>query len=299
MAGEYRFSFGPWNIHEGADPFGPTVRNSIAFAEKLKLYKQLGFDGVQFHDDDALPDMNDLNQNQVIATTVAKTKKLLKDEGLTIEFVAPCMWEDVRAASSADTLSDRKGDSFVRTSTRFGVFHEKDFAYSMFDRNLGNASRSILEVRTQYVHHGFTDSRFSANTLRVDRIESSYYSSDCLLDLDPWCFYSIWEKMDSLRFNFYSNKTICTKTTSDQFKRFSKVFRIMRECYIFLKGNSSKRQLKLPPGKRNSSDQSSQQINKATVQVSIKERRKTDPRNKIPYDRDLLLAYREGFAKAA
>ena len=22
----YRFSFGPWNIHEGADPFGPTVR---------------------------------------------------------------------------------------------------------------------------------------------------------------------------------------------------------------------------------------------------------------------------------
>ena len=24
----YRFSFGPWNIHEGADPFGPTVRPS-------------------------------------------------------------------------------------------------------------------------------------------------------------------------------------------------------------------------------------------------------------------------------
>ena len=24
----YRFSFGPWNIHEGADPFGPEVRPS-------------------------------------------------------------------------------------------------------------------------------------------------------------------------------------------------------------------------------------------------------------------------------
>ncbi|NJN97542.1 MAG: xylose isomerase, partial [Anaerolineales bacterium] len=38
MPGTFRFSFGPWNIHEGADPFGPTVRPSIAFAEKLKSY---------------------------------------------------------------------------------------------------------------------------------------------------------------------------------------------------------------------------------------------------------------------
>ncbi|MBN1819055.1 MAG: hypothetical protein JW828_16975, partial [Sedimentisphaerales bacterium] len=67
MAGQFRFSFGPWNIHEGADPFGPTVRDGVAFAAKLKLYKKLGFDGVQFHDDDAVPDMNDLKQDQIIA----------------------------------------------------------------------------------------------------------------------------------------------------------------------------------------------------------------------------------------
>ncbi|MCG2689919.1 hypothetical protein L6252_01405, partial [Candidatus Parcubacteria bacterium] len=29
MAGKFKFSFGPWNIHEGADPFGPAVRRSI------------------------------------------------------------------------------------------------------------------------------------------------------------------------------------------------------------------------------------------------------------------------------
>jgi len=29
MAGKFRFTFGPWNIHEGADPFGPMVRQSI------------------------------------------------------------------------------------------------------------------------------------------------------------------------------------------------------------------------------------------------------------------------------
>jgi len=45
---KYRFSFGPWNIHEGADPFGPTVRQPIAFGKKLKKYRELGFEGVQF-----------------------------------------------------------------------------------------------------------------------------------------------------------------------------------------------------------------------------------------------------------
>ena len=55
---KYRFSFGPWNIHEGADPFGPTVRQPSSFAKKLKKYRELGFEGVQFHDDDAVPDID-------------------------------------------------------------------------------------------------------------------------------------------------------------------------------------------------------------------------------------------------
>ena len=35
---KYRFSFGPWNIHEGAHPFGPAVQDSFSFDEKLKLF---------------------------------------------------------------------------------------------------------------------------------------------------------------------------------------------------------------------------------------------------------------------
>ena len=66
MQGEFRFSFGPWNIHEGADPFGPEVRHTIAFNDKLELYKKLGFDGVQFHDDDAVPDLNNKSKSQII-----------------------------------------------------------------------------------------------------------------------------------------------------------------------------------------------------------------------------------------
>src|SRR5512140_117686 len=95
MAGNFRFTFGPWNIHEGGDPFGPEVRKSVSFRDKLKLYKNLGFDGVQFHDDDAVPDMNDLAPRQIIAKA-AELKKVLDDHGLTPEFVAPRLWEDPR-----------------------------------------------------------------------------------------------------------------------------------------------------------------------------------------------------------
>jgi len=35
----YRFSFGPWNIHEGADPFGPTVRPAVLFDKKVEILK--------------------------------------------------------------------------------------------------------------------------------------------------------------------------------------------------------------------------------------------------------------------
>ena len=50
MSRTYRFTFGPWNISQGADPFGPTVRPNLEFAVKLREYKTLGFDGVQFDD---------------------------------------------------------------------------------------------------------------------------------------------------------------------------------------------------------------------------------------------------------
>ena len=91
MQGTFRFSFGPWNIHEGADPFGPEVRNSIPFNKKLEAYKKMGFDGVQFHDDDAVPNMANLSPAEMIKEAT-ELKKVLDNHGLTAEFVAPRMW---------------------------------------------------------------------------------------------------------------------------------------------------------------------------------------------------------------
>ena len=120
MSGVYRFSFGPWNIHEGADPFGPTVRDTIAFASKLKLYKELGFDGVQFHDDDAVPDMNDLSDAEIVKKSV-EVRKMLDDEGLIAEFVAPRLWEDERTIDGAYTSNDPSAREYAKKRSRQSI----------------------------------------------------------------------------------------------------------------------------------------------------------------------------------
>lgn len=102
-ATKYRFTFGPWNISQGADPFGPTVRDEVAFAAKIREYKKLGFDGVQFHDDDVVP--ADLSW-QATQEGAAKVKKLLADEGLFCEFIAPRLWEHPNTIDGGYTAND-------------------------------------------------------------------------------------------------------------------------------------------------------------------------------------------------
>jgi xylose isomerase len=120
MAGEYRFSFGPWNIHEGADPFGPTVRRGVTFARKLKLYKKLGFDAVQFHDDDAVPEMNKLGPGE-IDKQAREVRKMLDDEGLAAEFVAPRLWEDPQTIDGAYTSNDPQARQYAKDRSRRSI----------------------------------------------------------------------------------------------------------------------------------------------------------------------------------
>ena len=96
----YRFTFGPWNISEGADPFGPAVRKEVAFAAKVREYKKHGFDGVQFHDDDVVA--ADLDP-QATLRGAAEVKKMLDGEGLFCEFVAPRLWEHPRTIDGGFT----------------------------------------------------------------------------------------------------------------------------------------------------------------------------------------------------
>ena len=88
---QYRFSFGPWNISEGADPFGGEVRLVFPHEDKFALYRPLGFEGVQFHDDDVVPGMDELSAAQ-IESKASEVRKMLHNQGLTPEFVAPRLW---------------------------------------------------------------------------------------------------------------------------------------------------------------------------------------------------------------
>ena len=102
MPAQYRFSFGPWNIHEGADPFGPPVRESFVFEEKLQVYKRLGFGGVQFHDDDVIPRIDSMPHAEALRKA-RDVKKRLDELELTAEFIAPRLWEDARTIDGGYT----------------------------------------------------------------------------------------------------------------------------------------------------------------------------------------------------
>lgn len=114
----YRFSFGPWNISQGADPFGPPVRKEVAFAKKIREYRQLGFSYVQLHDDDVVP--ADWGAAET-ARGVASVKRMLDGEGLTGEFVAPRLWEDPRTIDGAYTANSAAARRYARDRTRRAI----------------------------------------------------------------------------------------------------------------------------------------------------------------------------------
>jgi xylose isomerase len=112
-----RFSAGPWNVGTGADAFGPPVREEISLEEKIRRYKDIGLDGVQFHDDDAVPEMNDLSEDQ-IKRRARDLKGLLDDLGLVPEFVAPRLWEDPRTIDGAYTANSREDREYAMWRTK-------------------------------------------------------------------------------------------------------------------------------------------------------------------------------------
>jgi len=103
----YRFCFGPWNISEGADPYGPTTRPPQTFDWKLQKLKKLGFDAMMFHDDDAVPDIDDKSDRQLEKEAKALRKRL-DDMGIAAEMVAPRLWFSPMTIDGAYTGNDPK-----------------------------------------------------------------------------------------------------------------------------------------------------------------------------------------------
>ncbi len=115
----YRFSFGPWNIHTGADPFGPPVRDEFSFAEKLEFYKQLGFDGVQFHDDDVVSNADESWSQQEAEAKAMRTR--LDERGLVAEFIAPRLWEHPLTIDGAITSNSPEARQYALERTKRAI----------------------------------------------------------------------------------------------------------------------------------------------------------------------------------
>jgi xylose isomerase len=117
---DYRFSFGPWNISEGADPFGPDVRPAHPHEEKYALYRQMGFEGVQFHDDDVVPGLEALTSEQIMAKA-AEVKTMLDNQGLVPEFVAPRLWFDARTIDGGYTSNSASDRAYALDRTKQSI----------------------------------------------------------------------------------------------------------------------------------------------------------------------------------
>jgi xylose isomerase len=103
----YRFCFGPWNISEGQDPYGPPTRPAESFDWKLSQLKKHGFEAMMFHDDDAVPDLDDKSDRQVLQEARA-LKRRLDDLGIAAEMVAPRLWFAPQTIDGAYTSNDPK-----------------------------------------------------------------------------------------------------------------------------------------------------------------------------------------------
>ena len=103
----YKFCFGPWNISEGQDPYGPPIRLPQTFGWKLAQLKKLGFGAMMFHDDDAVPDL-DSKSESLIRKEAKELKKLLDGEGIAAEMVAPRLWFAPQTVDGAYTTNDAK-----------------------------------------------------------------------------------------------------------------------------------------------------------------------------------------------
>src|SRR2546430_15373800 len=131
----YKFCFGPWNISEGQDPYGPPVRPPQAFDWKLAQLKKLGFDAMMFHDDDAVPDIDSKSETQIRKEAKALRKRL-DGEGITAEMVAPRLWFAPQTVDGAYTSNDPKCRRYAidrsdRKSTRLNSSHSQ-ISYAVF-----------------------------------------------------------------------------------------------------------------------------------------------------------------------
>lgn len=101
----FHYSVGPWNVHDGTDMFGGATRDVLDVKETIRHVAPLGFQAIQFHDDDLVPDIQEKSHGEILAET-RRMRAFLDDLGLKAEFVAPRLWAPPEFRNGALTNPD-------------------------------------------------------------------------------------------------------------------------------------------------------------------------------------------------
>jgi len=163
----FKFTCGPWNVSEGADAFGPEVRASISFEDKVKKFAEIGLSGVQFHDDDAVPDMNSMTEKQIIEYA-KDVKSVLDKYGLSAEFVAPRMWMDPHTIDGGYTTNSKEDYDFAMWRS----YRSIDIAKALGSKNI------VLWLARE-------GTLCAESKQPVDKIKKLIASVDSMLEYDP------------------------------------------------------------------------------------------------------------------
>jgi xylose isomerase len=93
--------------------------------EKTKIAQQLGFAALQFHDDDAVPDLDLLSPAEITRQARA-TRQILADHGLAAEFVAPRLWFNPHTIDGAYTSNNPADRAYAleRSIKAIDIAHE-------------------------------------------------------------------------------------------------------------------------------------------------------------------------------
>jgi xylose isomerase len=80
----------------------------------------MGFEGVQFHDDDVVPGLEALTSEQIMAKA-AEVKTMLDNQGLVPEFVAPRLWFDARTIDGGFTSNSASDRAYAMDRTKQSI----------------------------------------------------------------------------------------------------------------------------------------------------------------------------------
>lgn len=103
----FKYTVGPWNVADGTDVYGPQTRASLTMGEKIERFAEMGFSAIQFHDDDAVPEIASKSIGQ-IEDEAYELRAFLDSLGVGCEFVAPRLWFDPAFKDGAYTAPKRE-----------------------------------------------------------------------------------------------------------------------------------------------------------------------------------------------